>query len=66
MLVNGNGESRKDLDIKSVKWIDEVLNLVLTSQPIPWEGEESADKISSKKICFSFKWYNINRHIYIW
>ena len=40
---------KKDLDIKSVKWIDEVLNLVLTSQPIPWEGEESADKISSKK-----------------
>ena len=41
---------KKDLDIRPVKWIDEVLNLVLTRQPIPWENEEeSSDKISSKK-----------------
>ncbi len=41
---------KNDLDIRPVKWIDEVLNLVLTRQPIPWENEEeSSDKISSKK-----------------
>lgn len=41
---------KNDLDIRPVKWIDEVLNLVLTRQPIPWENEEeSSDKISTKK-----------------
>ena len=41
---------KNDLDIRPVKWIDEVLNLVLTRQPIPWEKEEEqSDKISTKK-----------------
>ena len=41
---------KNDLDIRPVKWIDEVLNLVLTRQPIPWEKEEEqSDKISNKK-----------------
>jgi len=41
---------KEDLDIKPVKWIDEVLDLVLTRQPIPWEKEEDeASKISNKK-----------------
>ena len=41
---------KDELDIRSVKWIDEVLNLVLTRQPIPWENEEeSPEKISGKK-----------------
>ena len=41
---------KNELDIRPVKWIDEVLNLVLTHQPIPWENEEeSSGKISPKK-----------------
>jgi len=41
---------KKELEIKPVKWIDEVLNLVLTRQPVPWEKEEEIpQKISSKK-----------------
>ena len=41
---------KDDLDIRPVKWIDEVLNLVLTRQPIPWENEEEPpEKISRKK-----------------
>ena len=41
---------KNDLDIRPVKWIDDVLNLVLTRQPIPWENEEeSSGKISPKK-----------------
>ena len=41
---------KKELDIRPVKWIDDVLNLVLTRQPIPWENEEeSSGKISPKK-----------------
>ena len=41
---------KKELDIRPVKWIDEVLNLVLTRQPVPWENdEESSEKISTKK-----------------
>ena len=40
---------KDELDIRPVKWIDEVLNLVLTRQPIPWEDEEISDKISTKK-----------------
>ena len=41
---------KKELEIKPVKWIDEVLNLVLTRQPVPWEKEEEiTQKTSSKK-----------------
>ena len=41
---------KNELDIRPVKWIDDVLNLVLTRQPIPWENEEeSSNKISPKK-----------------
>ena len=41
---------KDELDIRSVKWIDEVLNLVLTRQPIPWENEEeSPEKMPAKK-----------------
>ena len=41
---------KKELDIKSVKWIDEVLDLVLTRQPVPWEKEEeSSNKPPNKK-----------------
>ena len=41
---------KKELDIRPVKWIDEVLNLVLTRQPVPWENdEESSEKIPTKK-----------------
>ena len=38
-----------ELDIKPVRWIDEVLDIVLTRQPIPWEKEEVSNKVSSKK-----------------
>ena len=40
---------KADLDIKPVRWIDEVLDIVLTRQPIPWEKEDDAAKVSSKK-----------------
>ncbi len=40
---------KADLDIRPVRWIDEVLDIVLTRQPIPWEKEEVSDKVSSKK-----------------
>ena len=40
---------KADLDIKPVRWIDEVLDIVLTRQPIPWEKEEDSDKASAKK-----------------
>ena len=40
---------KADLDIKPVRWIDEVLDIVLTRQPIPWEKEDVNDKVSSKK-----------------
>ena len=40
---------KADLDIKPVRWIDEVLDIVLTRQPIPWEKEEVSDKVPSKK-----------------
>ena len=40
---------KADLDIKPFRWIDEVLDIVLTRQPIPWEKEEVSDKVSSKK-----------------
>ena len=40
---------KADLDIKPVRWIDEVLDIVLTRQPIPWEKEDVNEKVSSKK-----------------
>ncbi len=40
---------KADLDIKPVRWIDEVLDIVLTRQPIPWEKEDVSDKVTSKK-----------------
>ena len=46
---------KEDLEIKSVRWIDEVLDFVLTRQPVPWEkeeerkAEETSDKTTSKK-----------------
>ena len=40
---------KADLDIKPVRWIDEVLDIVLTRQPIPWEAEDDDDKVPSKK-----------------
>ena len=41
---------KEELEIKPVKWIDEVLNLVLTRQPVPWEKEEQiSSKVSKKK-----------------
>jgi len=40
---------KADLDIKPVRWIDEVLDIVLTRQPIPWEKEEESDKVPGKK-----------------
>ena len=40
---------KADLDIKPVRWIDEVLDIVLTRQPIPWEKDDVRDKVSSKK-----------------
>ena len=48
ILVNEDN-IKADLDIKPVRWIDEVLDIVLTRQPIPWEKEEVSDKVSSKK-----------------
>ena len=42
--------NKDELEIKPVKWIDEVLDQVLTSQPVPWEKEvEIPEKVSSKK-----------------
>ena len=40
---------KSELEIKSVRWIDEVLNIVLTRQPIPWEKDEDEQKIPAKK-----------------
>ena len=41
---------KDELEIKPVKWIDEVLDLVLTRQPVPWEKEEEIpQKVSTKK-----------------
>jgi len=39
-----------ELEIKPVRWIDEVLDLVLTRQPIPWDKEDEPEKITSKKV----------------
>ena len=40
---------KAELDIKPVRWIDEVLDIVLTRQPIPWEKEDETEKSTSKK-----------------
>ena len=41
---------KEDLEIKPVKWIDEVLALVLTRQPVPWQKEEDISlKVPNKK-----------------
>jgi ATP-dependent Lon protease len=40
---------KSELEIKSVRWIDEVLDLVLTRQPIPWEKDEESQKLPTKK-----------------
>ena len=41
---------KEELEIKPVKWIDEVLDFVLTRQPVPWEKEEEIpNKVSTKK-----------------
>ena len=41
---------KDELEIKSVQWIDEVLDIVLTRQPVPWEKEEEIpQKVSTKK-----------------
>ncbi len=40
---------KSELEIKPVRWIDEVLDLVLTRQPIPWEKDEESQKIPAKK-----------------
>ena len=40
---------KSELEIKPVRWIDEVLDLVLTRQPIPWEKDEESQKLPTKK-----------------
>ena len=40
---------KSELEIKPVRWIDEVLDLVLTRQPIPWEKEDETQEIANKK-----------------
>ena len=40
---------KSELEIKPVRWIDEVLDIVLTRQPIPWEKDEEDQKLSAKK-----------------
>jgi len=40
---------KEDLEIKPVKWIDDVLDLVLTRQPVPWSKEDSESKKGDEK-----------------
>jgi ATP-dependent Lon protease len=41
---------KDELDIRPVKWIDEVLSLVLTREPIPWQdNDETSDENLAKK-----------------
>ena len=41
---------KEDLEIKPVQWIDEVLDLVLTRRPVPWQKEEDISlKVPNKK-----------------
>ena len=45
---------KADLDIKPVRWIDEVLDIVLTRQPIPWEKDDEEGKVPTKKSCLLY------------
>ena len=41
---------KEDLEIKPVQWIDEVLDIVLTRRPVPWQKEEDISlKVPNKK-----------------
>ena len=40
---------KEDLEIKPVKWIDDVLDIVLTRQPVPWSKEDSESKKRDEK-----------------
>ena len=40
---------KEDLEIKPVKWIDDVLDIVLTRQPVPWVKEDSDSKKETTK-----------------
>ena len=40
---------KEDLEIKPVKWIDDVLDIVLTRQPVPWAKEDSDSKEGDDK-----------------
>ena len=40
---------KEDLEIKPVKWIDDVLDIVLTRQPVPWVKEDSDSKKGDDK-----------------
>ena len=40
----------KDLQIKPVKWIDEVFKVVFTEEPKPWVEEKSLDPKSQKSL----------------
>ncbi len=40
----------KDLQIKPVKWIDEVFKVVFTEEPKPWVDEKSVDPKSQKSL----------------
>jgi len=40
---------KSEIEIKPVRWIDEVLDIVLTRQPIPWEKDEETQKLPPKK-----------------
>ena len=41
---------KEDLEIKPVQWIDEVLDIVLTRRPVPWQKEEDIPlKVPNKK-----------------
>ena len=39
----------KNLDIKPVRWIDEVFKIVLTEVPKPWNEDKTKDSKTSKK-----------------
>ena len=41
---------KSELEIKPVRWIDEVLDIVLTRQPIPWEKDEETQNYLLKNL----------------
>ena len=50
MLTYITVDIKDELDIRPVKWIDEVLSLVLTREPIPWQQTDlSPDENLAKK-----------------